>query len=432
MVLTILIGQCGNQVGSRFWELINAERSSAMGEFYHADDFAKCVCIDTEPKVIAAADESFRKILRPKNVIWDASGRGNNWAMGFYGPKRSVHAWEPIRLGETKTVFLESAINVVRQEWERLDYNRSALVFHSLSGGTGSGFGSRLLVELRDEFPDDFLMTASVAPFSSGEIPLQNYNAALTVDVLQDVADAVFLFSNDELMRLLSKDLKTERLPVSFKGSYVRLSMEDVNTHIAASLAGLLFPLTSAAGTTSSFAAWDLISTLCPDRSRKFLHTTTAPFLRSKEKLHSFDYLSRQLINLSPKFDGCNRPIQSLATSVVVRGDSNSRFFIDYQPKCETILREAYKPVSPFFNPHPFDWKISRAPAFKSLDVPASVTVCSNRSSIVWWMMDVACRARKTFDSKAYLHWYQQYGLEPRAFEDAFERIQNAAVNYMM
>jgi cell division GTPase FtsZ len=89
-----------------------------------------------------------------------------------------------------------------------MNYFRGTILFHSLAGGTGSGLGSRLIECYRDYFgSSSFLMTASVWPAQSGETPLQQYNVCLSLASLQENADAVFLFQNDQIVRMLEKNL---------------------------------------------------------------------------------------------------------------------------------------------------------------------------------------------------------------------------------
>ena len=77
------------------------------------------------------------------------------------------------------------------------------MLMHSLSGGTGSGLGTRLAEELRDLYPTHFLTSYPVAPFNHGEAGLQHYNSVMTMARLQDVADAVVITQNQEILKML-------------------------------------------------------------------------------------------------------------------------------------------------------------------------------------------------------------------------------------
>jgi len=98
--------------------------------------------------------------VRAENVVCHPSGRGNNWAMGYDDPQVNGE-----KLGDR-------AMEIFRREVERSDYFAGAVLTHSLAGGTGSGLGSRLLENLRTEYPTSFLTTLSVYPNRVGEIPL--------------------------------------------------------------------------------------------------------------------------------------------------------------------------------------------------------------------------------------------------------------------
>ena len=56
---------------------------------------------------------------------------------------------------------------------------------HSLTGGTGSGLGSRLVESLRGAYPLAHVMSVAVSPHSSGDSPLQHYNSLLSLSSLQ-------------------------------------------------------------------------------------------------------------------------------------------------------------------------------------------------------------------------------------------------------
>ena len=61
------------------------------------------------------------------------------------------------------------------------------LCLMSLAGGTGSGLGTYVTEMLRDIYPKAFLINEVVAPYQSGEVILQSYNALLTLAHLYEV-----------------------------------------------------------------------------------------------------------------------------------------------------------------------------------------------------------------------------------------------------
>ena len=86
-------------------------------------------------------------------------------------------------------------MDLLRKRVENADYFRGLFLFHSLAGGTGSGLGSRLIESYRECFGHkDYLITASVWPAMTGETPLQQYNACLSLRCLHENADGILLF----------------------------------------------------------------------------------------------------------------------------------------------------------------------------------------------------------------------------------------------
>jgi hypothetical protein len=51
-----------------------------------------------------------------------------------------------------------------------MDQTPDFLLLHSLGGGTGSGLGSRILEELRYNYPASYLAAACIAPSSAGAL----------------------------------------------------------------------------------------------------------------------------------------------------------------------------------------------------------------------------------------------------------------------
>lgn len=133
---------------------------------------------------------------------------------------------------------------------------------HSLSGGTGSGCGSKLLEQLRDEFgAKKYIFTQSVAPFSSGELPLQHYNNLLCLSHLHEFSDAIMLFQNDDVLELIEKTTKDGKPTVAGvtarpvkvgggankqdAGGLTSISLTDMNAYIVKCLLGTILPVQS-------------------------------------------------------------------------------------------------------------------------------------------------------------------------------------------
>uniref|UniRef100_F6H6P0 Tubulin beta chain n=1 Tax=Vitis vinifera TaxID=29760 RepID=F6H6P0_VITVI len=137
-ILHVQGGQCGNQIGAKFWEVVCAEHDIDSTGRYQGDtelqlervnvyyNEASCgrlvpraVLMDLEPGTMDSVRSGpYGQIFRPDNFVFGQSGAGNNWAKGR----------------------------------------------HSLGGGTGSGMGTLLISKIREEYPDQMMLTFSVFP----------------------------------------------------------------------------------------------------------------------------------------------------------------------------------------------------------------------------------------------------------------------------
>jgi tubulin beta len=191
-ILHLQTGQCGNQIGSKFWEVICGEHGIDPTGIYNGDSdqqldrvnvyfneassrkyVPRAVLIDLEPGTMDAVRAGpFGQLFRPDNFIFGQSGAGNNWAKGHYTEGAEL---------------VESVLDVVRKEAESCDCLQGFQITHSLGGGTGAGMGTLLISKIREEFPDRMMCTFSVVPspkvfyqiISRFPIPLLNHTTPL-------------------------------------------------------------------------------------------------------------------------------------------------------------------------------------------------------------------------------------------------------------
>uniref|UniRef100_A0A2R9AK70 Tubulin beta chain n=1 Tax=Pan paniscus TaxID=9597 RepID=A0A2R9AK70_PANPA len=191
------IGQCGNQIGAKFWEVISDEHAINSAGTYHGDSHLQ---------------------LERINVYYnEASGQcgaGNNWAKGHYTEGAEL---------------MESVMDVVRKEAESCDCLQGFQLTHSLGGGTGSGMGTLLLSKIREEYPDRIINTFSILPSPKvSDTVVEPYNATLSVHQLIENADETFCIDNEALYDICSKTLK---LPTPTYG--------DLNHLVCATMSGV-------------------------------------------------------------------------------------------------------------------------------------------------------------------------------------------------
>lgn len=239
-ILHVQAGQCGNQIGSKFWEVVCDEHGiDQSGKYTGNSDLqlervnvyyneASCgrfvpraVLMDLEPGTMDSVKTGpFGQIFRPDNFVFGQSGAGNNWAKGHYTEGAEL---------------IDSVLDVVRKEAENCDClqglfsflkQRNYVLFllllntvcsvkpgfqvcHSLGGGTGSGMGTLLISKVREEYPDRMMLTFSVFPSPKvSDTVVEPYNATLSVHQLVENADECMVLDNEALYDICFRTLK--------------------------------------------------------------------------------------------------------------------------------------------------------------------------------------------------------------------------------
>ncbi len=238
-VITVQVGQCGNQVGTQFWKRLCAEHgirpdgvlesyaTEDAGDrkdvyFYQADDehyVPRALLIDLEPRVVGGIQSSeYRKLYNPENcfVAPGGGGAGNNWALGY-------------NQGEQKE---EELMDMIDREAEGGDSLEAFSLCHSVAGGTGSGLGSFLLEKLNDRYPKKLIQTYSVFPNQneSSDVVVQPYNTILALKRLTLHADSVVVLDNTALNRIAVDRLRVDNPTFEHVNSLVSTVMAAATT----------------------------------------------------------------------------------------------------------------------------------------------------------------------------------------------------------
>lgn len=99
-IVHIQAGQCGNQIGAKFWEVISDEHGIDATGCYCGDSdlqlerinvyyneatggkyVPRAVLVDLEPGTMDSVRAGpFGQLFRPDNFVFGQSGAGNNWA----------------------------------------------------------------------------------------------------------------------------------------------------------------------------------------------------------------------------------------------------------------------------------------------------------------------------------------------------------------
>lgn len=217
-LITVQVGQCGNQIGRRFWQQALAEHASAvnsngvfdecMSTFFTNVDprsgaelpcgepiaalKARAVLVDMEDGVVnETLKGSLSDLFERRQLVTDVYGAGNNWAHGYgvYGPQ-----------------YRDALLESFRVAAEKCESLQSFFVMHSMGGGTGSGLGTYILSLLEDAYPTAFRFVAAVMPSKDDDVVTSPYNTTLALDQLTHHADCVLPVDNASLFDITSRE----------------------------------------------------------------------------------------------------------------------------------------------------------------------------------------------------------------------------------
>lgn len=130
----------------------------------------------------------FGDLIQHQNRVFGQSEHDNyNWARGHYS--------------ENSALLAARVLEAVRREAESCDSLQGFQMTHGLYGGTGGGFGTRLLSHLHDDYPGCVVSTFSVASppeHMHHDAPQQPYyyNGALSLHQMTENANLCFMMDN--------------------------------------------------------------------------------------------------------------------------------------------------------------------------------------------------------------------------------------------
>ncbi|SAM03696.1 hypothetical protein [Absidia glauca] len=419
-IIHIQAGQCGNQIGQKFWETISQEHGlDANGNYEGTNDLQlerinvfynegfqgkyvpRAVLVDLEPATMDAIRASpYGKIFRPDNFIHAQSGAGNSWAKGYYTEGAEL---------------VESIMDVIRKEAENTDCLQGFQLAHSLGGGTGSGLGSLLLSKVREEYPDRILTTYSVVPSPKvSDTVVEPYNAVLSVHQLVENCDATFCIDNEALYDICFRTLKLTSPGYGDLNQLVSAVMSGVST-------SLRFP-----GQLNSDLR-KLCVNMVPFPRLHFFMVGYAP-------LTAFG--SQQYRNLSvpeltaQMFDARNMMAASdprhgryLTAATIFRGRLSTK-------EVENQMLAVQQKNSSYF----VEW-IPNSVKCSLCDIPPvglkmSGTFIGNTTAIQDLFKRVNEQFTAMFRRKAFLHWFTSEGMDEMEFTESESNMQDLVSEY--
>ncbi|CAN6315020.1 unnamed protein product [Urochloa humidicola] len=419
-ILHIQGGQCGNQIGAKFWEVICDEHGiDGTGRYAGDSDLQlerinvyyneasggrfvpRAVLMDLEPGTMDSVRSGpFGQIFRPDNFVFGQSGAGNNWAKGHYTEGAEL---------------IDSVLDVVRKEAENCDCLQGFQVCHSLGGGTGSGMGTLLISKIREEYPDRMMLTFSVFPSPKvSDTVVEPYNATLSVHQLVENADECMVLDNEALYDICFRTLKL-----------ATPTFGDLNHLISATMSGVTCCLRFPGQLNSDLRK--LAVNLIPFPRLHFFMVGFAPLTsRGSQQYRALTVpeLTQQMWDAKNMMCAADpRHGRYLTASAMFRGKMSTKE-VD-----EQMLNVQNKNSSYFVEWIPNNVKSSVC------DIPPkglkmAGTFVGNSTSIQEMFRRVSEQFTAMFRRKAFLHWYTGEGMDEMEFTEAESNMNDLVAEY--
>ena len=417
-IITIQIGQCGNQVGMEFWKRLCAEHgispqgivneNAINGDdrkdvfFYQADDdhfIPRAILIDMEPRVINNIQNSdFSKFFNQENIYKskEGGGAGNVWVKGY------SHA-EKVE---------EEIMDMIEREADGSDSLEGFMLIHAINGGTGSGFGSYLLEKLNENFPKKLIQTYSVFPNLndlSNDIVVSPYNSLLCLKRLILNSDSVIVIDNSALNNI------TEGINVLSPSNDQNNSL--ISTVMCASTTTLRYP---------GYMNNDMISLIAP-----LVPTPRCHFLMTGYTRITIDSKS-SMIRKTTVLDVMKRLLQS--KNIMVKGGGKKGLYIsilniiqgevDPTQVHEALLKIRERKLASFipWGPASIQVALSKKSPYLETANKVSGMMLANHTSISFLMEAIVDTFNAFYKKKAFLEQFKNEDM----FKDSFEEFDDS------
>jgi tubulin beta len=419
-IVHVQAGQCGNQIGAKFWEVISDEHGIDPTGTYHGDSdlqlerinvyfneatggryVPRAILMDLEPGTMDSVRAGpYGQLFRPDNFVFGQTGAGNNWAKGHYTEGAEL---------------IDSVLDVVRKEAEGCDCLQGFQVAHSLGGGTGSGMGTLLISKVREEYQDRIIETFSIFPSPKvSDTVVEPYNATLSIHLLVDSTDEVMVIDNEALYDICFRTLK---LTTPTYG--------DLNHLVSATMSGVTCSLRFPGQLNCDLRK--LAVNLVPFIRLHFFMVGFAPLTsRGSQQYRALTVpeLTQQMFDAKNMMCASDpRHGRYLTCSAIFRGRMSTKE-VD-----EQMLNVKAKNNSYFVEWIPNNIK-SAVCDIPPKGLKMAVTFVGNSTAIQEMFKRVSEQFTLMFRRKAFLHWYTGEGMDEMEFTEAESNLSDLVTEY--
>ncbi|CAL4061049.1 unnamed protein product, partial [Meganyctiphanes norvegica] len=422
-IVHLQAGQCGNQIGSKFWEVISDEHGISPTGQYNGDNpqqlerievyyneaqgasdggryVPRAVLVDLEPGTMEAVRSGpVGTIFRPDNFVFGQSGAGNNWAKGHYTEGAEL---------------VDSVMDVIRKEAENCDCLQGFQLTHSLGGGTGSGMGTLLISKIREEYPDRIMNTFSVIPSPKvSDTVVEPYNATLSVHQLVENTDETFCIDNEALYDICFRTLKLTSPSYGDLNHLVSIRLPQISIRSPGALTTNLNSLPiNAIATIKMYLALSGYIYVISARASQSYRALTVPELTqqmfdSKNMMTACDPRHGRYLTVAAIFRG-KMSMKEVDEQMLSVQNKNSSYFVEWIPN---NVKVAVCDIAP-----------------KGLSM--SSTFIGNSTAIQEIFKRISEQFTAMFRRKAFLHWYTGEGMDEMEFTEAESNMNDLVSEY--
>ncbi|KAJ7412573.1 Tubulin beta-4B chain [Willisornis vidua] len=368
-IVHLQAGQCGNQIGAKFWEVISDEHGIDPTGTYHGD-----------------SDLQLERI----NVYYnEATG-------GKYVPRAVLVDLEP------------GTMDSVRSGPFGQIFRPDNFVF-------GSGMGTLLISKIREEYPDRIMNTFSVVPSPKvSDTVVEPYNATLSVHQLVENTDETYCIDNEALYDICFRTLK---LTTPTYG--------DLNHLVSATMSGVTTCLRFPGQLNADLRK--LAVNMVPFPRLHFFMPGFAPLTsRGSQQYRALTVpeLTQQMFDAKNMMAACDpRHGRYLTVAAVFRGrmsmkevdeqmlnvqNKNSSYFVEWIPN---NVKTAVCDIPP-------------------RGLKMSATFIGNSTAIQELFKRISEQFTAMFRRKAFLHWYTGEGMDEMEFTEAESNMNDLVSEY--
>ncbi|OAD57077.1 Tubulin beta chain [Eufriesea mexicana] len=419
-IVHVQIGQCGNNIGTKFWEVISDEHGLSMDGTFEGDSdlqlqrmnvyfvegpgnrfVPRAILADLDPGSLdSVLSGPCGRLFKPDNFAAGKASAANNWAKGYYTEGAEL---------------VDVALDLIRAEAEACDLIQGIQIVHSLGGGTGGGMTSLLMTRLKEEYPERILKTYNVIPSPMmSDVVVEPYNAVLTLGKSIEYTDQTFCVDNRAMHHICTHVLK---LTVP--------TFKDANRLISNYMSGITTSFRFPGQLNTDLRK--LLVNLVPFPRLHFFVPAYAPLMSRSSAPYtviSIPELTQQLFHANSMFVYYDpRLSKFLTVAAIFRGRVSTKL-VDMQ------MLNIRNRNSPYF----VEWIPNNIQTALCDIAPRGLTMSASMISNTTAIQEPFKRLTIAFDGmmkkRAYLHWYTAEGMDESEFSDSRSTVNDLVSEY--